>query len=85
MPPKDIDPAAQRAIGKTIESAIFRIVAGLNGSFSAEHGIGRTKRDRFAATGNPVQLDLLATLKAAIDPVGLMNPGCLIKPRESAQ
>ncbi|KAF0170479.1 MAG: actin interacting protein [Rhodobacteraceae bacterium] len=85
VPPKSIDPTTQRSIGKTIETAIFRVVAGLDGSFSAEHGIGRSKRDRLAATADPVQLDLLARLKSAIDPTGVMNPGCLIAPKEPAR
>ena len=81
IPPKDIDRATQRDVGRIIENAIFKIVGGLGGSFSAEHGIGRTKRDRFQATSDPVQFELLAALKNALDPAGLMNPECLIQPK----
>ena len=50
----------------------------LGGSISAEHGIGRTKRDAFRSRATATQLDLLRTIKTAIDPLGLMSPGRLL-------
>ncbi|MFO1410506.1 MAG: FAD-binding oxidoreductase [Steroidobacteraceae bacterium] len=47
----------------------------LKGSISAEHGIGRLKREELARYANPVELELMRTLKRALDPNGIMNPG----------
>jgi FAD/FMN-containing dehydrogenase len=47
------------------------------GSISAEHGIGRMKRADFDARLRGPARELLAALKAALDPDGRMNPGAL--------
>ena len=54
---------------------VHEIVARHSGSISAEHGIGRLKRDLLAETKDPVALDLMRTLKATLDPKGILNPG----------
>jgi FAD/FMN-containing dehydrogenase len=61
-----------------MNKAVHDIVRWLNGSISAEHGIGRLKRDELAATAPPVALDLMHRIKAAFDPAGIMNPGKVI-------
>lgn len=48
------------------------------GSFSAEHGIGRLKRNDLAAMKDPVALDLMRSIKSLIDPLGIMNPGAIL-------
>ncbi|HTV69083.1 MAG TPA: FAD-binding oxidoreductase [Rhizobiaceae bacterium] len=58
--------------------AVHDLVRGFNGSISAEHGIGRMKRDELIATAPPVATDLMRRVKAVFDPVGIMNPGKLI-------
>jgi FAD/FMN-containing dehydrogenase len=73
--PAEGDDAAFLLRGPDISAAIHALVAELGGSFSAEHGIGRMKRDLLAATHDPASLALMRTLKAAIDPAGIMNPG----------
>ena len=45
------------------------------GSISAEHGIGRLKRDDLALHEGPVAMDVMRALKRALDPRGIMNPG----------
>jgi D-lactate dehydrogenase (cytochrome) len=50
-------------------------VAEMDGSFSAEHGIGQLKREELARYKSPVEIDLMHRIKAALDPAGLMNPG----------
>ncbi|OAN71735.1 hypothetical protein A8B83_11650 [Rhodobacteraceae bacterium EhC02] len=82
VPPKGIDTQKTYETGRDIEAAIFRIVDDLEGSFSAEHGIGRTKRDRFCKTSDPVRVALLTAIKQTIDPAGLLNPDCLIRYEE---
>jgi FAD/FMN-containing dehydrogenase len=52
----------------------------LGGSFSAEHGIGQSKRPSMAMLKSPVALDLMRTIKAALDPEGRMNPGKVLPP-----
>ncbi len=47
----------------------------MNGSFSAEHGVGLLKRREMLRFKSPVELDLMRRLKAALDPGNLMNPG----------
>jgi D-lactate dehydrogenase (cytochrome) len=54
---------------------VHDVVAALDGSISAEHGIGRLKAGELARTKPPLELELMRRIKAAIDPAGLMNPG----------
>jgi FAD/FMN-containing dehydrogenase len=51
------------------------VVRDLEGSFSAEHGIGRLKTDMMEAWRGGAELDAMRRIKAALDPAGLMNPG----------
>jgi FAD/FMN-containing dehydrogenase len=60
---------------KPLESALFDLAESLGGSISAEHGIGRLKAAEFAERADPVELALMRTLKRALDPKGIMNPG----------
>lgn len=57
---------------------VHDIVAGLGGSVSAEHGIGRLKTGELARYADPVKLDLIRVLKKALDPRGILNPGALV-------
>ncbi len=52
----------------------------LGGLISGEHGIGVAKKPYFAELEDPVHLDLLAGIKAAFDPAGILNPGTTIDP-----
>lgn len=58
---------------------VHDIVADLDGSFSAEHGIGRLKVGELERYRDPVELDLMRTIKAALDPHGIMNPGRVLR------
>lgn len=59
----------------SVEAAVYGVVADHGGSISAEHGIGRVKRPYLAMSRQPEELALMATLKAALDPHGILNPG----------
>jgi len=59
-------------------SLIYEKVAKYNGSISAEHGIGQTKRAQLAKVKQPEVLDVMRAIKASIDPKNLMNPGKVI-------
>jgi FAD/FMN-containing dehydrogenase len=58
-----------------ITEAIEDVVLGLQGSFSAEHGIGLSKRNSMARRKDPVALGMMRAVKTALDPKNLMNPG----------
>ncbi|URD39592.1 FAD-binding oxidoreductase [Methylobacterium tardum] len=61
-----------------VAHAVYAVAIDLGGSFSAEYGIGRFKRDLLSRYGDPTRLALLGALKQAIDPQGLMNAGAMI-------
>ncbi len=76
--PPDMDREAFLAQWDRVSEAIHGLVAELNGSISAEHGIGQMKRQLLAAVKDPVELDLMRKIKATLDPNGIMNPGKLL-------
>ncbi len=61
-----------------VMEAIEDVVADLGGSFSAEHGVGLSKLPSMKRRKDPVALDVMRTLKQALDPQNLMNPGKVI-------
>lgn len=65
--------------GEGSSAVVHRLVGEFDGSVSAEHGIGVLKREALAATRSPVELALLRTVKDALDPQGIMNPGKLLE------
>ena len=64
--------------GHEISAMVYDMVIGWGGSISAEHGIGQMKLDAFARTADPARLSMLRAVKAALDPLGIMNPGKLV-------
>jgi FAD/FMN-containing dehydrogenase len=56
----------------------FELLTQLNGSFSAEHGIGQSKLDVMRALKEPAQLEAMRAIKRALDPENIMNPGRLV-------
>jgi FAD/FMN-containing dehydrogenase len=50
-------------------------VSAFGGSISAEHGVGQLKRGEIVRYKPEVELRLMRTLKQALDPLGIMNPG----------
>jgi FAD/FMN-containing dehydrogenase len=62
----------------TVVEAVEDVVQDLHGSFSAEHGVGLSKLNTMARRKDPVALDVMRAVKAALDPLGLMNPGKVI-------
>ena len=61
-----------------VTDAIDDIVLALNGSISAEHGIGFMKRGLMEHIKDPVELDLMRAIKATLDPKGILNPGKVV-------
>ncbi|MDB5800424.1 MAG: hydroxyacid dehydrogenase [Rhodocyclales bacterium] len=61
-----------------INRIVHDIVAALGGSISAEHGLGQLKREEVTRYKSPIELELMRSIKNALDPQHLMNPGKLI-------
>jgi FAD/FMN-containing dehydrogenase len=72
------DPGSFRAATAEIEQGVHDIAVQHGGSFSAEHGIGRYKIGALLRYGDPVELALMRSIKQALDPNGIMNPGKLL-------
>jgi len=71
-------PEWYEAEGERITMMVDDLVTAAGGSISAEHGIGQLKRAEFARLAPPGRIHALRAIKAAIDPLGIMNPGKLI-------
>ncbi|MFD1981505.1 FAD-binding oxidoreductase [Mesorhizobium newzealandense] len=78
----NLSPPAGRADfdGKApeIAQALAALATDMNGSFAAEHGLGRAKIALADRNRSPVERDLMARLKHALDPLGMMNPGVIV-------
>jgi FAD/FMN-containing dehydrogenase len=74
------DPAAFIAATGAINHIVHDIATRLDGSISAEHGIGLLKRDELPRYKPAVALDLMRRIKHALDPDGIMNPGKIFVP-----
>ena len=61
-----------------VNDAVFALVLELEGSISAEHGIGQQKRERLPKVKSAVEMDMMRAVKRALDPRGTMNPGKLL-------
>ena len=62
-----------------VNQLVYDAVAQFGGSFSAEHGVGTLKADKLALYKSPVALGLMQAIKQALDPNGLLNPGCVLQ------
>lgn len=59
---------------------VFEIVERYNGSISAEHGVGMTKRDYLGYSRSAEEIACMKAIKAVFDPNGIMNPGKIFAP-----
>ena len=57
---------------------VYQVIARLNGSISAEHGLGQLKREELTHYKTALELELMRSIKHTLDPHGLMNPGKVI-------
>jgi D-lactate dehydrogenase (cytochrome) len=73
--PEGGDPAAFLARADEINRIVHDTVAEHGGSISAEHGLGQYKRGEILRYKSAVEMGLMRTVKQAIDPLGIMNPG----------
>ena len=76
--PVGADPKAFMAREQDANAAVYEVVARLGGSVSAEHGIGQLKAALLRQVKDPVALEMMRAIKAALDPNGILNPGKLL-------
>ena len=61
-----------------IKSSIYQLTAELDGSFSAEHGIGLAKKQELKDYSSKVEIELMKVIKKTLDPNSIMNPGKIL-------
>ncbi len=76
--PVGMDKDAFLAEWSNVTRMVHDIVVGFGGSFSAEHGVGRLKREDMVRYKSALELDMMRKLKQALDPDGIMNPGKML-------
>jgi FAD/FMN-containing dehydrogenase len=64
--------------GEEVNHIVYEVVAALDGSISAEHGLGQLKRGEIKRYKSELELDLMRSIKRTLDPDGIMNPGKVI-------
>ena len=62
-----------------IKGDLHDLVNAMNGSVSAEHGVGRLKVSDLERYGDPTKISIMRSIKAALDPKGIMNPGAVLR------
>lgn len=72
-----IEVAGAAADDESIDQRVLEAVANFGGSISAEHGIGRAKIAYLPLSRGAGELRAMASIKSALDPEGLLNPGVL--------
>jgi D-lactate dehydrogenase (cytochrome) len=72
--PTEMGGAAFRDLAPSLNRIVHDIVHALDGSFSAEHGVGQLKRDELTRYKSAIEIDMMRRIRAALDPNGVMNP-----------
>ena len=75
--PAGADTAAFLERWDEVNAVVFAVVAKHGGSISAEHGIGQLKRAALVRSKPAIDLELMRTIKHALDPKVILNPGRL--------
>jgi FAD/FMN-containing dehydrogenase len=68
-------PRSHGDMHEEIDDVIYQVTAAMNGSISAEHGIGTKKRARFVQTSLAGDINVMRLIKEALDPRNILNPG----------
>jgi FAD/FMN-containing dehydrogenase len=76
--PCDLSAEDRATAAVRITGGIYDLVAELDGSFSAEHGVGRLKKPYLERYRGGAEFDLMRRLKHALDPQNILNPGKVI-------
>ncbi len=81
LAPVDMPKGELRSHAAALHEGMYEIVEDLNGSISAEHGIGQMKADLLQQKKDPVALEMMYAVKQSLDPNGILNPGKVLKRR----
>ena len=73
--PKSRDSAEFHMAARAIEEDVFKLLADFDGSISAEHGIGLTKKKDLHFTRSQSEVEWMRVTKKSWDPKGILNPG----------
>ena len=76
--PVGMDKGEYLARWDEIAGAVYAIAVEMGGSISAEHGIGRMKRDLLPRVKDDTEMSMMRAIKAALDPNGILNPGKVV-------
>ncbi len=79
FPPKGQGATAYKNTRSALQRVVYDGVSAFGGSISAEHGIGRLKRDDLVRYGDAAKLTAMRGIKSALDPQGIMNPGAVLR------
>ena len=79
FPPLGKKPAEFKGMAGPVQDLVHGMVAEFGGSISAEHGIGRLKVAELERYGDPAKLAAMRAIKQALDPLGIMNPGAVLR------
>jgi FAD/FMN-containing dehydrogenases len=79
FPAKGRDRSEYENIRAEVKRVVHDLVAEYDGSFSAEHGVGRLKAEDLERYGDPAKLSVMRAIKTALDPKGIMNPGAVLR------
>jgi FAD/FMN-containing dehydrogenase len=66
-----------------LTEAVLSLVASLGGSISSEHGIGRAKAHWLRLSRTQSEIDVMRSVRTALDPLGVLNPGVLLPPEKN--
>ena len=77
--PKGMDRATLQQYAPAITRAVNDLITSMAGSISAEHGIGIEKLDELQHYRSKIELDTMRTIKRALDPKNIMNPGKVLR------
>lgn len=78
LKPNEMDRADFLKRCKGVNADLFKIIAELGGSISAEHGVGLVKKDDLSSTRSNMEIQVMRQLKNVFDPDGIMNPGKML-------
>jgi glycolate oxidase subunit GlcD len=78
LKPNGMDRTAFLSRCKGVNADLFKIIAELGGSISAEHGVGLVKKDDLSNTRSNAEIQIMRQLKNVFDPDGIMNPGKML-------
>ena len=85
IPPTGLDPAGIVALFGRAQEVIYPLLDRFEGSISAEHGIGRVKRNAFLQGLDPVSRELAEGLKTMLDPLRILSRGRILPALDPAQ